>query len=1329
MSSSVGHLIGYKVGMQTKSNTETKVIFMTDHILLNECLLDRLLTKYSCILIDEAHERSIHTDLLLGMIKEAIIQRPDIKIIITSATIDPDIFVEYFGGKDICPVLKVSGRMFPVEVFWESNSTYDRPFHENYETKALNKAVEIHKSNADGDILVFLASPVEIERCVVAMNKRCGEVQVVCLPLHGRLKPEEQQLVFQPAPNGIRKIVFATNSAETSITIPGIKFVVDTGVVKEMRYDPKKNINCLDVVAISQSSANQRKGRAGRISSGKCYRLYSEANYKLMDKTSTPEILRIQVAHALLKLLELGADPMKFHYVQSPNRESMNLAMQELSDLGAIKQSTITDLGKWIAKLPVEPRLGILIKRGCDLDIAIESLVIAACCNQSGIFFRAGTQEEKKAADLKKMKFCNLGGDLLTMLNVYREWDQIQENAKGRWCNDNSINGKTMKGVREMVNEVSTIMKKEMDLQIKQEFRKPEDADPLLQNIVFECMSANLGFYLGHEEAGYLIMNRKQRVHLHPSSALLSLGFHPCWVVFNRVLRTSADFLLEVTPVPDILIKDALNNKGKVSICMWELEEAKVICALKKPVGKHVFENFVGPIHKNRRKVEKDIGQHCDGSMIFIKANKHRTEICLYSQPKFAKAASALLSSTLDKLSEQLLNESREEKIAGSEIRAVLQEGGAAVDILLPDQIRSFNIQKKESLHYDLNEETTRKKLESFGPVGEFWISSGGNRYKGHFHGKVTFTHEIDAASAAKHFDNDKDGEIRLIPIRFGGQRCTPQLDCSIKITWCRRPIKGYCFVQAYRAEDSFHLLWQCINIKGKFHMFSKSKKKSDLYLDGLQPNVNEEDVRNALGKKLGISERMCMERFKIIIPRAHVNEAIARNEQQRIKEKLAAIVGTYASCDRFSIRVCDIRPNDVIYSAFAMFEDPRLCHSTGQKMINKTIKFDGHEMTVSMEYKSAVHVNRRLFDLVRADVEETIETHNQNTSSSIIKIRQLKSKHTSIDIKAQSPEELAEDKLKVEKVLNGEELECGDKDNLYVMFTKEGRQKAQQIEKISRTLIFVNENEMKVSIQGLKRNRESALRMVKDYISNHQDSIQIEIPLIGDRNPPGLTQTLISKYGFKLEGLKSATRVSDLRLNLRSHDIIVSGKEKDVMKVVNIIKELQKELSKRIFVTALESGLPQCTVCQSVIEYNDILRLEYCGHSYCKVCLSTLVQQAVSKRTLPIVCASKTCGKPLVIRDINFQMKMGNLKRKDLLNAAVSCLVMKQSNRFRFCVTPKCISVYRTTTNGEKFTCPLCYELVCTACHIPYHDGLTCAKYHEQKNRSSVQYWAWGWD
>ncbi|CAC5404664.1 DHX8 [Mytilus coruscus] len=598
LNTSVGNLVGYHVGMQMKTSHATKIIYMTDQMLLNLCLKDEKFSKYSCIIIDEAHERSIYTDLLLGMIKTSLTKRPELKVVITSATIEPEIFVNFFGT---CPVLKIAGRMFPVDVIWPHENEGD----EDYERAALKKTIYVHEKEQSGDILTFLTSPLEIEKCCNSFEKAFQDTNnFICLPLHGRLQPQEQQKVFEPSPVGKRKIVFATNSAETSITIPGIKYVIDTGVAKEMLYDPKKNINALNVTNITRSSAEQRKGRAGRTESGKCYRLYTENTYNNMETNTKPEILRIHLGQALLKLYELGVNPLQFDFVQKPSQHLIDTAMETLELVGAVSQNKITERGKWIAKLPIDPKFGAFVYEAIEEGVGIEGIVLSACCGTSSMFYRSGSESQKNEADKRKVRFCHEGGDFMTMLTVFREWHNQQEKSKSHWCSQNSINNKVLRGIRETVNEILNILKKEQGILMQFQLKPPKDVDEKLQEMLFKIFRQNICHYLGHDKAGYLVVQKDQIVQIFPASSLKTLGLQPDWIVIERVLKTSRDFATNITPVKDSWLQKALADnllKFDLNAVQSQRVEQAVFCE----VGEKLFSNFVGSRYSELRNVEK----------------------------------------------------------------------------------------------------------------------------------------------------------------------------------------------------------------------------------------------------------------------------------------------------------------------------------------------------------------------------------------------------------------------------------------------------------------------------------------------------------------------------------------------------------------------------------------------------------------------------------------------------------------------------------------------------------------------------------------------------
>lgn len=370
----LGDVVGYKVRFNDQSSDNTLVKLMTDGILLAEVQNDRLLRQYDTLIIDEAHERSLNIDFLLGYLKQLLPRRPDLKVIITSATIDPERFSQHF---DDAPIIEVSGRTYPVEVRYrplvaEVDEDEDdeeaggrRRADDRDQVQAISDAVDELLGEASGDILVFLSGEREIRDTAEALNKRQLRNTEV-LPLYARLSAAEQHRVFQQHTG--RRIVLATNVAETSLTVPGIKYVIDPGTARISRYSLRTKVQRLPIEAISQASANQRKGRSGRTSDGICIRLYSQEDFESRPEFTDPEILRTNLASVILQMTALGlGDIAAFPFVEPPDRRNIKDGVQLLQELGALDpdepdvRKRLTPVGRKLSQLPVDPRLARMI--------------------------------------------------------------------------------------------------------------------------------------------------------------------------------------------------------------------------------------------------------------------------------------------------------------------------------------------------------------------------------------------------------------------------------------------------------------------------------------------------------------------------------------------------------------------------------------------------------------------------------------------------------------------------------------------------------------------------------------------------------------------------------------------------------------------------------------------------------------------------------------------------------------------------------------------------------------------------------------------------------
>lgn len=550
----LGQEVGYSIRFEDCSSQRTILKYMTDGMLLREAMSDPLLEAYSCILLDEAHERTLATDILMGLLKEVAKQRSDLKIIIMSATLDAGKFQDYFDG---APLLNIPGRTFPVEIFYTPEAERD------YLEAAIRTVVQIHMcEEIEGDILLFLTGQEEIDEACKKIQKEVDNLgqevgEIKCIPLYSTLPPNLQQRIFEPAPpkrpNGAigRKVVVSTNIAETSLTIDGIVFVIDPGFSKQKVYNPRIRVESLLVTAISKASAQQRAGRAGRTKPGKCFRLYTEKAFSSeMQENTYPEILRSNLGSVVLQLKKLGIDDLvHFDFMDPPAPETLMRALELLNYLAALDdEGDITDLGGMMAEFPLDPQLAKMVIASCDFNCSNEILSITSMLSVPQIFVRPN--EAKKAADEAKMGFAHIDGDHLTMLNVYHAFKQNHDDPG--WCYDNFVNYRSLKSADNVRTQLSRIMDRFNLKRTSTEFTSRDYYVNIRKALVsgFFMQVAHLE-RTGH----YLTVKDNQVVHLHPSTVL---DHKPEWVVYNEYVLTTKNYIRTVTDIkPEWLVKIA----------------------------------------------------------------------------------------------------------------------------------------------------------------------------------------------------------------------------------------------------------------------------------------------------------------------------------------------------------------------------------------------------------------------------------------------------------------------------------------------------------------------------------------------------------------------------------------------------------------------------------------------------------------------------------------------------------------------------------------------------------------------------------------------------
>uniref|UniRef100_A0A6I8PXH6 ATP-dependent RNA helicase DHX15 n=1 Tax=Xenopus tropicalis TaxID=8364 RepID=A0A6I8PXH6_XENTR len=509
----LGQEVGYSIRFEDCSSAKTILKYMTDGMLLREAMNDPLLERYGVVILDEAHERTLATDILMGVLKEVVRQRNDLKVIVMSATLDAGKFQVYF---DSCPLLTIPGRTHPVEIFYTPEPERD------YLEAAIRTVIQIHMcEEEEGDLLLFLTGQEEIDEACKRIKREIDDLgpdvgDIKIIPLYSTLPPQQQQRIFEPPPpkkpSGAigRKVVVSTNIAETSLTIDGVVFVIDPGFAKQKVYNPRIRVESLLVTAISKASAQQRAGRAGRTRPGKCFRLYTEKAYKTeMQDNTYPEILRSNLGSVVLQLKKLGIDDLvHFDFMDPPAPETLMRALELLNYLAALNDDgDLTELGSMMAEFPLDPQLAKMVIASCDYNCSNEILSITA---------------------------------------------MLSDHESSQWCYDNFINYRSLMSADNVRQQLSRIMDR---------FNLPRRSTDFTSRDYYINIRKALvtGYFMqvAHlERTGhYLTVKDNQVVQLHPSTVL---DHKPEWVLYNEFVLTTKNYIRTCTDIkPEWLVKIA----------------------------------------------------------------------------------------------------------------------------------------------------------------------------------------------------------------------------------------------------------------------------------------------------------------------------------------------------------------------------------------------------------------------------------------------------------------------------------------------------------------------------------------------------------------------------------------------------------------------------------------------------------------------------------------------------------------------------------------------------------------------------------------------------
>ncbi|KAF7652999.1 hypothetical protein LDENG_00088980 [Lucifuga dentata] len=586
MQYTLGREVGYQVRFDDCTSQDTAVKYMTDGCLLREILADPELSQYSVVILDEVHERSLNTDILLGLLKKIFSNRSKstkgrsvpLKVVVMSATLETDKLSAFLGH---CPVFTIPGRTFPVTCNFGSAVGPKDTENSIYVKEVVKVALDVHTSEPAGDILVFLTGQSEIERACDILYEKAESIDyrydvydlsvegLLILPLYGSMPTDQQRQIFQPPPPGIRKCVVATNIAATSLTINGIKYIVDSGFVKQLNHNSRVGMDILEVVPISKSEAQQRAGRAGRTSAGKCFRIYTKEFWEnCMPEYTIPEIQRTSLTAVILTLKCLGIhDVIRFPYLDCPEERFILEALKQLYQFDAIdRRGRVTQLGELMVEFPLHPGLTRALLKAASFGCQDLLLPVAAMLSVENIFIRPGNPEKQKEADKKHRQLAAKAGnmnDFATLLIVFQSC-KASDNPSA-WCKDNWIHWRALKSAFSVETQLREIL---LRLQQKRNF-PVEKFDGNKSELFRRCLCAGYFTNVARRSIGKVFCTMDghgSMVHIHPSSSVFDQEMELEWLIFHDVLVTSRVYIRTVCPIRYDWVKDLLPKLHEVDV-------------------------------------------------------------------------------------------------------------------------------------------------------------------------------------------------------------------------------------------------------------------------------------------------------------------------------------------------------------------------------------------------------------------------------------------------------------------------------------------------------------------------------------------------------------------------------------------------------------------------------------------------------------------------------------------------------------------------------------------------------------------------------------------
>nr|CAG4709955.1 unnamed protein product [Naegleria fowleri] len=1277
-------LIAAKGARNYEHGNRTKLILMTDRSLLNELCKDRNLKKYGCVMIDEAHERTVFTDILLSELKALVKRRREsgspLRLIISSATLDEELFSSYF---EKCPVIKVPGQMYPVKVHWEKSQP-------NYVSQAIHKVKyillnhrQVKKDALKGHILVFLTNPEEIE---LACRKLKQELKAKhhdyeILALHGKLSPEAQQKVLQDS-NKV-KIIFASNIAEMSVTIKGLTTVVDTGRVKERSFDQNRNISLLKVNFISQSSSLQRKGRAGRTQQGECFNLYDNSEFMQFNISQPADIFKTHLGTVILQLLTchsrlLRHDLIHYDLIEKPSHVALNDQLNKLIALGFVKEEqgdyiSITEDGKYASQLYMDPYASRMIIEGVKSGIGKEIIGVASMMSVSGMIFLKVTDSKSKESILaNKVSLSKSEGDLYSLYSLYKQFSTLKSlKSQKEWCSKNSLNFVAFKIAESTFKELSRNVKacKIATNPTTDVINSDEKKKELILQCITAGFNANVAYYDGTRNDGsiiYKLVELNQEACLHPSSSVFSEDRPPNFILFYELVRTDKLYVKNVTPVEiDVVCQ---YNKS--------LDKTKLVRHVKKYVEKQIPKACVEILQNREGEMIEDL-ERATGCMIEVDetTSSLKFEVSEEQEATCLKCVNEMVQRTCEKVKKYLF-----EFVPSKQhtVRVVIGSGLEVVHVLTNNQFIRLNFRASELLRGSL-----KQQFEKFGKLWDFEIYPNRTSQQ-KIEGFVVFNKWEDADLAFRQLKADQNinNDLQLFPTSTCGATSLVGEVPSLIAKWYLSHSKGTARIHfpntfllkeamlALKIPGTLPLLARIDKIEKKIDNTDKTENVIELSNLGL--DIDEESICQLLARfKLFPS--------KVEVLREEINYSSFEYYHTHVQSLFTQVNGL-EFVDMFPPK-----PEKKECKALVKYNSQSSASEIVQRL-NGT-SFGCGKLYISYNVDEKIYFPIAVFELFKKDIYYSIHmVQQQFQCKAVFKTKEhekTKNKNefgNTCYIRVFANNDLT--KFEKAKTFLRKSLQCTTLSLSYAQFKDFEKQK-EKLKKANKDKVYISADARtkQVKIYGKEQDREQVSQDIMQSIKND------------------LKRSIIVKSLKKV-----VPKLSELKKQFKfDGDIIIEDIKMKKLTIVSTDTEFEK-IKQRIQQIETEGQEKtcehECNICFSEIEHGQTL---VCGHPFCVTCFAIQLDGFVIE-SKSILC--NECNYRVPVLEILSTYKNNMASFKEKCEIVLNKYLLQNSLKWKYCDV--CNQLCRMIT-PSSYECLNCDIIYCSQCKKRSHEGVSC--------------------